>query len=51
MPLVTVSGKFDGDPPVLSGGPLDGPYKFSQLHFHWGPSDAEGSEHTFEGRG
>ncbi|KAK3917921.1 Carbonic anhydrase [Frankliniella fusca] len=47
---VTVSGKFDGDPPTLRGGPLDGPFKFSQLHFHWGPSDSEGSEHTFEGR-
>ncbi|KAE8745600.1 hypothetical protein FOCC_FOCC007711, partial [Frankliniella occidentalis] len=35
----------------MRGGPLDGTYKFSQLHFHWGPSDSEGSEHTFEGRG
>lgn len=48
---MTVSGKFEGDPPTISGGPLgDSSYKFSQLHFHWGPGDEEGSEHTFEGR-
>lgn len=47
---VTVSGKFESGAPTISGGPLDGSYKFSQLHFHWGPNDSEGSEHTFEGR-
>ncbi|XP_069687668.1 carbonic anhydrase 2-like [Periplaneta americana] len=32
--------------PWISGGPLDGEYKFSQLHFHWGSDDSIGSEHT-----
>lgn len=30
--------------PTLSGGPLKGPYVFSQLHFHWGGNDSVGSE-------
>jgi len=32
--------------PYISGGPLEGEYAFSQLHFHWGTSDNIGSEHT-----
>ena len=32
--------------PYISGGPLEGEYTFSQLHFHWGTSDNIGSEHT-----
>lgn len=23
------------DAPLISGGPLDGTYKFSEIHFHW----------------
>lgn len=26
-------------------------YVFSQLHFHWGAHNTEGSEHTFNGHG
>ena len=26
-----------------------GVYKFDQFHFHWGPRNAEGSEHTIDG--
>ncbi|XP_049775952.1 carbonic anhydrase 2-like [Schistocerca cancellata] len=33
----------------LTGGPLLGRYVFSQLHFHWGQQDTEGSEHTLQG--
>lgn len=44
---VQVMGSWDGEgAPVLSGGPLDGDYEFLQLHFHWGPDDHLGSEHT-----
>ncbi|XP_072939854.1 putative carbonic anhydrase 3 [Epargyreus clarus] len=30
--------------PRVSGGPLDGDYVFSQMHFHWGDNDTLGSE-------
>lgn len=30
--------------PEISGGPLTGPYKFAQLHYHWGSNDTVGSE-------
>ncbi|XP_066138892.1 carbonic anhydrase 2-like [Euwallacea fornicatus] len=30
--------------PLIYGGPLQGSYKFEQLHFHWGPNDTIGSE-------
>jgi len=47
----TLSGKYaEGTCPMVSGGPLTAPYKFSQLHFHWGPDISEGSEHTMECR-
>uniref|UniRef100_A0AAG5CY20 Carbonic anhydrase n=1 Tax=Anopheles atroparvus TaxID=41427 RepID=A0AAG5CY20_ANOAO len=36
--------------PVLRGGPLKTPYVFEQLHFHWGPTNTEGSEHTLDGK-
>lgn len=35
--------------PQISGGPLNGVYKFSQLHFHWGDNDTFGSEDLIEG--
>ncbi|XP_052784274.1 uncharacterized protein LOC128220062 [Mya arenaria] len=34
----------------MTGGGLTGQYNALQLHFHWGPNDDEGSEHTFRGR-
>ncbi|KAK7865753.1 hypothetical protein R5R35_002084 [Gryllus longicercus] len=44
---VEVSGDWgSAGTPTLSGGPLEGEYVFSDLHFHWGPDDAVGSEHT-----
>lgn len=33
---------------VLKGGPLTGNYRLNQFHFHWGPSDESGSEHTVD---
>ncbi|XP_043921922.1 carbonic anhydrase 1-like [Protopterus annectens] len=34
---------------VLTGGSLAGVYRLAQFHFHWGTTDAEGSEHTVDG--
>jgi hypothetical protein len=34
---------------VLSGAGLGQSYIFSQMHFHWGEREDEGSEHTLEG--
>ncbi|KAL5289937.1 CA14.2 family protein [Megaselia abdita] len=34
--------------PKISGGPLNGSYKFSQFHFHWGENDTFGSEDTID---
>ena len=35
---------------TLSGGDLPEEYVFAQLHFHWGSTDADGSEHTVDGQ-
>lgn len=35
--------------PTISGGPLQEPYEFTQMHFHWGESDDEGSEDQLDG--
>ncbi|XP_044735898.1 carbonic anhydrase 2-like [Chrysoperla carnea] len=45
-----LSGKWEGEGPYLAGGNLHGKYVFSQLHFHWGKSSDEGSEHTVDGK-
>ncbi|KAF5926365.1 carbonic anhydrase 2 isoform X1 [Diceros bicornis minor] len=36
------------DKAALEGGPLTGTYRLTQFHFHWGSSDAQGSEHTVD---
>ncbi|XP_073972283.1 uncharacterized protein isoform X3 [Rhodnius prolixus] len=46
---VILSGKWNGPRPFLRNGPLLGDYIFSQMHFHWGPLEEGGSEHTFDG--
>uniref|UniRef100_A0A182KCW8 Alpha-carbonic anhydrase domain-containing protein n=1 Tax=Anopheles christyi TaxID=43041 RepID=A0A182KCW8_9DIPT len=47
---VILSARWDGEQcPSLEGGPLDGRYVFSQLHFHWGQTALDGSEHTIDG--
>lgn len=35
--------------PHISGGPLNGHYEFSQMHFHWGENDTIGSEDLIDG--
>lgn len=37
-------------PTVVTGGPLEGPYRLKQLHFHWGKKHDVGSEHTVDGK-
>ncbi|XP_028143713.1 carbonic anhydrase 1 [Diabrotica virgifera virgifera] len=39
-----------GDIPKIRGGPLNGTYRFQQLHFHWGKDDHEGSENLINNR-
>lgn len=36
--------------PTLFGGPLNGIYKFEQLHYHWGANDSVGSEDKIDGK-
>ncbi|XP_068093694.1 carbonic anhydrase 1-like [Hyperolius riggenbachi] len=38
------------DESVVKGGPLKATYRLNQFHFHWGPSDDHGSEHTVDGK-
>lgn len=46
--LVILSAKWHCVRPYITGGSLDGKYVFSQIHFHWGKSATEGSEHTID---
>nr|XP_022344584.1 carbonic anhydrase 1-like [Crassostrea virginica] len=41
--------KVTGGDLLVEGGGLPGRFKTAQFHFHWGHSDNEGSEHTFDG--
>ncbi len=34
----------------LQHGPLKGEYQIVQFHFHWGRTDATGSEHRLNGK-
>ena len=40
---------LDENEGIMKGGPLEGKYRFSELHFHWGENDHIGSEHTVNG--
>ncbi|KAG8570535.1 hypothetical protein GDO81_011304 [Engystomops pustulosus] len=40
----------NNDKSVVSDGPLTGYYRLRQLHFHWGSSDQDGSEHVIDGQ-
>ncbi|KAK5649838.1 hypothetical protein RI129_000867 [Pyrocoelia pectoralis] len=44
-----MSINYFNDRPYLCGGPFCGDFEFSQLHFHWGSNDMEGSEHSADG--
>ncbi|XP_076221854.1 carbonic anhydrase 13 [Nomia melanderi] len=46
---VILSATWDTERPYLTGGPLKGSYVFSQLHFHWGENEMNGSEHSIDG--
>ncbi|XP_063989809.1 carbonic anhydrase 1-like [Diachasmimorpha longicaudata] len=45
---VVVCGNWQKTP-HLSSGPLRSDYTFSQIHFHWGPTEMMGSEHLVDG--
>ncbi|OQV24913.1 putative Carbonic anhydrase 7 [Hypsibius exemplaris] len=49
---VQISGQFGKRPPSLRirRGNLRTTYVLTQLHFHWGRSDAMGSEHVIDGK-
>ncbi|MEE6516918.1 hypothetical protein FKM82_026787 [Ascaphus truei] len=40
-----------GNLSVVKGGPLKACYRLNQFHFHWGPTNDYGSEHTVDGKG
>ncbi|XP_018337804.1 PREDICTED: carbonic anhydrase 1-like [Trachymyrmex septentrionalis] len=46
---VMLSATWREEDPYLYGGPFDSSYIFSQLHFHWGKTDMDGSEHHVDG--
>ncbi|XP_055841897.1 carbonic anhydrase 2 isoform X2 [Episyrphus balteatus] len=41
---VIVHLDYEDEEPTISGGPLNGTFRFAQLHFHWGDNDTYGSE-------
>ncbi|XP_051831032.1 carbonic anhydrase 7 isoform X2 [Antechinus flavipes] len=47
---VMVEFDDEDDRTVVHGGPLDGPYRLKQFHFHWGKKHSLGSEHTVDGK-
>lgn len=47
---IEYSFEYPGARPMLAGGPLRSMYVFEQLHFHWGTSDEEGSEHYIDSK-
>ncbi|CAK7317808.1 Carbonic anhydrase 7 [Vulpes lagopus] len=47
---VQVDFNDSDDRTAVTGGPLDGPYRLKQLHFHWGKKHSVGSEHTVDGK-
>ncbi|XP_039744459.1 carbonic anhydrase 7 [Pteropus medius] len=47
---VQVEFNDSDDRTVVTGGPLDGPYRLKQFHFHWGKKHNVGSEHTVDGK-
>ena len=47
--LISAKVSLTGQTLTLSGGDLPEDYIFAQLHFHWGTTDSEGSEHTVDG--
>ncbi|XP_033215271.1 carbonic anhydrase 2-like [Belonocnema kinseyi] len=46
---VILSAKWQQERAYLTDGPFLSKFVFSQIHFHWGINDMEGSEHRFDG--
>ncbi|KZC12495.1 Carbonic anhydrase 1 [Dufourea novaeangliae] len=46
---VILSATWVTDRPYLTDGPFTAKYVLSQIHFHWGENDMNGSEHTVDG--
>ncbi|OXU22708.1 hypothetical protein TSAR_009056 [Trichomalopsis sarcophagae] len=48
---ITLKIEFpEGREPIVRGGPLQSDeYRFGELQFRWGPSDARGAEHSVDG--
>uniref|UniRef100_A0A1B6FP36 Carbonic anhydrase n=1 Tax=Cuerna arida TaxID=1464854 RepID=A0A1B6FP36_9HEMI len=46
---VVINAQWSSSQPYLASGPLDDSYIFSQIHFHWGAGEHEGSEHSIDG--
>ncbi|KAL2714792.1 carbonic anhydrase 1-like [Vespula squamosa] len=44
-----LGGRWLAEDPYINGGPLNGNYVFSQMHFHWGETEMYGSEHRADG--
>ncbi|XP_047361000.1 carbonic anhydrase 2-like [Vespa velutina] len=44
-----LGAKWLMEKPYITGGPLNGNYVFSQMHFHWGETEMYGSEHRADG--
>ena len=47
--FIAVTVRVHGDVKIKGGG-LEGKYSLKHFHFHWGPQDDEGSEHTLDGK-
>lgn len=48
--MMSVKSQSNEDVPFITEGGLTDPYKFFQLHFHWGRDVLSGSEHTINGQ-
>lgn len=48
--MMSVKSQSNEDVPFITEGGLTDPYKFFQLHFHWGRDALSGSEHIINGQ-
>lgn len=47
--IVILSAIWETERPHLRDGPFASSYIFSQIHFHWGKDNMDGSEHRVDG--
>ncbi|CAG2199863.1 CA [Mytilus edulis] len=50
MDVLVIQVNLQGHDIKVTGGSLPGTYKVEQFHFHWGPNNNVGSEHTYDGK-